>query len=355
MLTSTDDWNKNTGNFKHLCHYIKSITWALMIVCILTPALARGQYEYIDIDKPFLRKIPMAIPNFVALTNSSANQGTLKKATGLLTDALVFTRYFKMLDRGAYLIDPNRPAIKAGEINFYNWTGIGAELLVTGGLAEKGDLIDLELRLFDTFSGKRLVGKRYHGKTADLRKIIHRFCSEVIKQMTGKQGIFNSKIAFVSTGTGTKEIYISDFDGYAPRQFTRHQKLSMFPAWSSDGQWLAYTSYAKGKPDIYLKKIRGNRQAVIEKKGLNITPAWVPGRFELAATLSFSGNQEIYLLTGAGKIIKTITRNWASDLSPTWSPDGKRMAFVSNRAGSPQIYIKDFNSNRVERLTFEGS
>ena len=354
MLNSTGTRRINTVDLNYLHVFFRIIVVVSTIIIFHMPSFALGQYEYIDINKPFLRKIPMAIPDFVPLSGSQAEEATLKNATALLTDTLAFTRYFNILDRGAYLIDPNQPTIKAKEINFYNWTAIGAELLVTGGLAEKGDSVDLELRLFDTFSGKRLVGKRYRGKTADLRKIIRRFCSEVIVQLTGNRGVFDSKIAFVSTGSGTKEIYICDFDGYAPRQFTRHKNLSMFPAWSSDAKWLAYTSYAKGKPDIYIKNIKEKRQTIVAEKGINITPAWVPGKFTLSATLSFSGNQEIYLLTGGGKIIKTITRNWASDLSPTWSPDGSQMAFVSNRSGSPQIYIKNFNSNRVERLTFQG-
>ncbi len=326
-----------------------------LVLILLLPATSFGQYEYIDINKPFLRKIPMAIPEFSRLSEAATDEPPLKQATEILTKALDFTGYFNLLDPGAFLLEPGNPILTAEQINFQNWTTIGAELLVTGGLSQKGSLIDIEMRLFDTFTGKRIVGKRYHGTVNDLRRIILRFCTEVIFQLTGQRGVFDSNIAFVSNGSGNKEIYLCDFDGINVAQFTRHDSISMFPAWSSDGKWIAYTAYVNNKPDILIRSKSGKEKAVISEKGINIAPAWVPGQFTLAATLSFSGNQEIYLLTGAGKIIKKITNSWASDLSPSWSPDGKKMAFVSNRTGAPQIYIQDVGSGREERLTFEGN
>jgi TolB protein len=212
----------------------------------------------------------------------------------------------------------------------------------------------MELRLFDTFKERLLVGKRYKGWLKDQRQMIRRFCSEVIFHLTGERGVFDSHISFLSTGTGHKEIFICEFDGYRPSQFTYNKSINLFPAWSTDTKWLAYTSYVKGKPDLYIKSLEEKRGATIAVEGLQITPAWVPGKFQLAATLSFSGDQEIYLLTGTGKIIKRLTNSRGIDVDPTWSPDGKRMAFVSKRSGAPQIYIMDIDSGRVKRLTYEG-
>ena len=249
----------------------------------------------------------------------------------------------------------NSTGILASQINFSNWTVIGAELLITGICEEKNGEIALELRLFDTFKGRRILGKKYSGNMADYRRIIHRFCSEVFQYLTGNKGMFASKIAFISTGSGNKEIYSCEFDGYNPQQLTRNHSITLNPAWSSDGKYLAYTSYKQGKPDLYIKNLAEMQEISIAKKGLNITPAWVPGKFELAATLSFSGDQEIYLLTGSGKIIKRLTEMQGSDISPSWSPDGEKFAFVSNRSGRPQVYIKNIVSGTVKRLTFEGN
>jgi len=321
---------------------------AMLFVCAAT---AFAQYDYIDIRNPSLKKIPIAIPNFrVSPADPVLSLQTSDQVAGYLD----FTGFFKIMDRGMFLMDPNQPETDQTTVKFQNWTTIGAELLVTGNLQTQDDMVDMELRLFDPFKGQMLMGKRYKGWRKDLQQMLRRFCSEIIYLLTGNWGIFDSKIAFVSTTTGHKEIFTCDFDGSRPQQITRFKSITLSPAWGMDGKWIAYTSYAKGRPDLYIRNLSGNRGSVVSKKGLNTTPAWIPGQFKLAATLSFTGDQDIYLLTGDGKIIKQLTDNWGIDTSPTWSPDGRKMAFVSNRSGTPQIYIKDIGSGRIERLTYEG-
>jgi len=328
---------------------------ACMLALILSQApLSAAEYDYIDISNPFLRKIPLAVPWFKNMSGGSEDEALSVKLPDILSDTLEFTGYFKMLDRQAFLMDSKNSDIVATHINFRNWTAIGAELLITGGILVKDGLIETELRMFDTIKEKLIIGKRYKGRTDDTQRMIRRFCGEVMYHLTGNRGVFDSKIAFLSSLAGKKEIYICDFDGQYPKRFTYHEDIALFPAWSSDGKWMAYTSYAKGQPGLYIRNLRENRTTTLDKKGIQITPAWAPGKFELAATLSFSGDQEIYLLTGGGKIIKRLTNSRGIDVEPTWSPDGKQMAFVSKRSGTPQIYIKGTASGRVRRLTFQG-
>ena len=323
-------------------------------VILFAPSVCRAEYDVIDITKPFLRKIPLAVPSFKNATGSGEEKQSSQTAADFLSDSLDFTGYFKILDRGSFLFDPERNGVTLTNLNFQNWTVVGAELLVTGYYSLSGDNITIELRLFDTFKARRVIGKKYTGKLLNQRNIILRFCTDVIKYLTGSAGIFGSQIAFVSNGTGNKEIYISAFDGYNPRRLTTNNAITLFPAWSSNSKWLAFTSYKDGNPDLYIRDLANARESKLSKQGINITPAWAPGKFELAATLSFSGDQEIYLLTGSGKIIKRLTKSRGIDVTPTWSPDGKKIAFVSNRAGSAQIYIKELSSGRVNRLTYEG-
>jgi len=336
----------------------KKIMIAPFVLLVLSPifmvADSFAGYDYIDITNPFIKKIPIAVPLFKTMTENTHEQKAAHEAAVLLSETLDFTGYFKIIDRGAFLEHPDKTGITDAAIHFKNWTAVGAELLITGGISITGDRITMEMRLFDTFKAKRILGKRYSGGFPDQRTMIRKFCDDVIFQLTGDHGIFNSRMAFVSTGTGKKEIYISDFDGYNPRQITKSNSITLSPAWSSDGNWLAYTSYSQGKPDLYIKNLKENRGSVVAKEGINITPAWVPGKFALAATLSFSGDPEIYMLTGSGKIIKRLTRNWGIDVSPSFSPDGRKMVFVSKRSGNPQLYIQDIDSGQVQRLTFQG-
>jgi len=346
-----------------VCKTSRTIVVLIVMIAMMsiTSHQASAADEFIEIN-PFLKKIPLAIPDFKPLSEGAPARETADETARLLAETLLFTGYFNILDKGAYLEDPRESGISDASINFRSWTVIGAELLITGGVYRSTDAVEMELRLFDTFQGKSVIGKRYRGRYQDRRRMVRKFASEVIYYLTGSRGFFNSEIAFVSTGTGNKEIYIAEFDGYNPKQFTRTNNITLSPAWSPDGQWLAYTAYPKNRPFLYIKHRYQKRGYEVGNKGLNITPAWVPGtgdttsleNMRLAATLSFTGDQEIYLLTGKGKIIKRLTKSWGSDVSPTWSPDGKKFAFVSNRSGNPQIYIKDIDSGRVDRLTFQG-
>ena len=334
-------------------HQILCVLFFMFIIGGPLPTFA-ASYNFIDISNPFLRKTPVAVPLFQADDDDPTAKKAALETKERISAFLEFSGYFTLSDPDAFLEDPSTMAISGSGIHFRNWTAIGSELLITGNVVVLGETAEYELRLFDTIKQKLLVGKRYRSTTDSYRQVARRFSGEVVFAVTGSRGFFDSRIAFVSNGSGSKELYLCDFDGGNISRFTHHNSISLFPAWSSDGRWIAYTTYADTHPRIRIQHIREKRFALIDKPGLQAVPAWVPGRFELAASLSFSGDQEIYLLTGNGKIIKRLTNTVGIDVEPTWSPDGKRFAFVSKRSGNPQIYVYDIDSGRVQRLTFEG-
>jgi len=340
--------------FKNIILFNIYFLAGLCIVLSCSTCLYAGDYDYINISNPFLRKTPVAVPEFKAFSGLETEIKTGRTAKDILEKALNFTGYLKTMNPVSFLSNPAESGVGLGQINFRDWTGIGAELLVTGEAIETKGKIKLKLRLFDTFNTKLLVGKVYTGPPSQLRKMVHLFCSEISYVLTGKWGVFNSKIAFVSTVKGKKEIFTSDFDGQNAKQITFHKSICLSPSWSFDGKWLAYVSYTRKTPQIFIKNIKEKRGAIVNFKGMNISPAWMPGQLKLAAALSFSGDQEIYLLTIKGEIIKRITKSWGIDVSPKFSPDGKKIVFTSKRTGTPQIYIKDIESKKVRRMTFKG-
>jgi TolB protein len=340
----------NTGR-----ELFRRVAFFIIGTLLLLPARGGAEIKYFDLTNPFLRKIPMALPVFRAMTPSAEEKAQVIPFADQLQEMLEFSGYFKMLDRGSFLYDPQASGITEKDLNFGNWTTVGAELLITGGLQMQGNNMAVELRLFDTIKAKLLIGKRYRGTVEDQRAIIKRFCTEVLLTLTGNPGCFDSRLAFVSNGSGHKEIYLCDFDGRNIQQLTRKGSITSFPAWSSDGTYLAYTSFANGPSQIFIHNMKSGLERSLGFKGVQIAPAWRPSRFELAATLSFAGDQEIYLLTGTGKMIKRLTDSRGIDVDISWSPDGKKIAFVSNRSGNPQIYIQEIDSGHVQRLTFEGN
>lgn len=337
---------------------IKNCIFLLMFVTIVPSICFSGDVYRVNINNPFYKKAPIAIPEFLSVSGSANERKIAENIADELARILKFTGYFKLVNPDAFLEEPKINGIDEARINFRNWTVIGADLLVTGSVLEEDGKIAVELHLFDTFREIEFVEKDYIGREKSIRAIARRFGTEIVKKFTGNAGIFHSKIAFISTGTGNKEVYVCDFDGHSPGRVTNTKNITLSPAWSSNGKYLAYTSYEKGKPDIFVKNLKNGKADVISsKKGTNITPAWLPGKDLLGASLSFKGDQGIYLLTRTGKVRKRLTRKWSKwgiDVSPSFSPDGKKMVFVSKRAGTPQLFIKDLSSGHVRRLTYQG-
>ncbi|MCF8025542.1 MAG: Tol-Pal system beta propeller repeat protein TolB [Desulfobacteraceae bacterium] len=328
---------------------------AISVFVVPFSGVCQEEYDYINISEPFMNKIPMAIPVFKALSEDGAEGNAARRASGMMRDALAYTGYFKMIDRDAFLVDSANQGIVSGEINFKNWRDIGAELLITGGVRSNAGVVQMEFRMFDPLRQEMLLGKRYTGTAENQRKMVLRFCGEVINRLTEKTGLFESRIAFVGGEGEDKSVYVCDFDGKNLRRITDPRDIVVSPAWSPDGRTIAYTAYSDDQSNIYVCDADSGEQNLFAAyEGINITPAWLPDRPGMAATLSFEGDEEIYILTEAGKIDKRLTESWGVDVSPSFSPDGRRMAFVSNRSGSPQIYVMDLESGGVKRLTYEG-
>jgi TolB protein len=322
--------------------------------CFFWPTPSFGKI-YIDINSPYARKFKIAIPDF---SNGNPGEGKKELAIDLpqvISNDLDLSGYFAPMDKRAFL-DPS-PGLQLEEIRFKDWSVIGTELLLTGKYVVYGNRLEVEVRLFDVFYGRQLLGKRALGDVTQQRYLMHRLADEIIRVLTGEPGIFSTKVAFVGTATGQKEIYTADYDGFNVRQITADKSIALLPRWSPDGQKLMLVSYrGGGGPVLYMKEMdSGGLKRISAREGLNIGAAWAPEGTKLATTLSVDGNPDIYTIDLSGRILERLTNHWGIDVSPSFSPNGKRIAFVSNRSGSPQVYVRDLASGTEERLTFEGN
>ena len=308
---------------------------------------------------PGAERYPIAVSLLRSL-GAGEDGGRLSEGIAdLIARDLDLSGWFRVLDRSAYIEHPQKSGITLGSFDFKDWSVIGAEGLVKGGYSLQGDELTVELRLFDVYQGKQIVGKKYTGKAKDFRRIAHKFADEIIFQVTGVQGVFNTRIAYVSNAGGRfKQVYVAHLDGSERTQVTRDPTIHLFPSWSPDGQAILYSTYGyrERTPGLYLFNLfSGKETRLLSGSGLNLAGKWSPDGKFVALTLERQGNVDLYLLDHTGKVVRRLTEDPAIDVSPTWSPDGDRLAFVSNRSGSPQIYILELASGKAKRLTYAGS
>jgi len=323
--------------------------FCLVILACCTPASLCRARQVIDIDitDATIKKINFAVPYFVDKNKPEQVHEVGQSMADLLARGLEFHGFINIIAPEEY-----------GGGQEQNWRMLGADYAVLGKYVNEGARLVLELRLIETNSGRMLMGKRFRDTWPKKRQMILKFCDEVIYKITGKQGISSSEIAFVSDGTGHKEIYLADALGDDIRQVTRHGHLAITPRLSPDNSKLTYTSYHKGNANLYLvdfKKSSHLTRAISRRKGINYAPAWAPDSSYLVVTLSKDGNPDLYKMRLDGTIIKRLTVNAGINVSPTFSPDGSQIAFVSDRSGDPQIYTMDLDGNRTKRLTYQGN
>jgi TolB protein len=321
-----------------------------MAAHLFHPATGRS-IIYIDINSPQTRKFYLALPAIKDL--GQLPQGMQSEVEKTVTQDLIMADLFYLLERaklppqGGYLTEEN--------VDFKQWEDTGAEFLLSMGLRAEGDTISMEFRLFDVVQHIYVAGKRYKGSPGEVRVIAHRTIDEVIKQLTGERGIFQTKIAFVTDRTGNKEIALMDIDGHGVKMVTQNGSINISPVWHPDGRSLLYTSFLRRNPDLYQVFLStGSSVLLSAAPGPNATPAWSPDGKGIALMMRGRDSTEIYLLNQQGKDPVQLTRSWDNKVSPAWSPDGKQLVFVSDRSGNPQIYIMDLATRKLRRLTYEG-
>ena len=311
---------------------------------------------YLELDSPNLRRIPLAVAPLQPLCGSQENEKTAHSGRKILIDDLEFSTFFELLDdASSYLEEPKSCDLSKGNFDFRNWSLIGAELLIKAGYSLNGDKLVVECRLYDTLAGKMVVGKRYRGRTKNIRLLFHKFANQVVESITGLPGEFTSKIAFCGRlkDDPAQELYSCDYDGHERRQITRNKSINISPAWSQDANKLVYTSYRRDNPDLYLINfMKGKETRLTNRTGINAAAAWSADDRHLTLMQRYENHSEITIIrTDNGETLKRLTNSRANQASPCWSPDNNEIAFVSDRSGTPQIYISATQGGRWRRLT----
>jgi TolB protein len=313
---------------------------------------------YVDIDSPTFKMIPIAICDFKNKEASAAK--TTDFGTTISESVkrdLSLTGIFNILNKNSFLEEKDfNPATDTGKISFSDWATIGADYLLKGNITQNNDGIIADSYLFDVTRGELVFNKKYRAEANKPKEISRAITSDILMALTGDEGDFNTKIAFVFKRGLRSDIQMVNYDGSELKSATNHKSIVMTPRWSPDGKFLAFTSFRDRRPEVYIRNLKnGTEKKVASFEGLNLCGSFSPDGKKLLLTLSKDGNEEIYSLDLETMKLRRLTNNYAIDVSPAWSPDGKRIAFVSNRSGSPQVYTMDADGNNVKRITYEGN
>jgi TolB protein len=331
-------------------------TLAIFAAALLGPLPVRSQNPDVELNvRPGqIKKINIAVPDFT-LVDGADPQGWAKRLPEITSADLTFTSLFSVVS-GLPALPPG-PS-EAAKSRLQAFAAAGTLQALQGLLTVRGDRLEVEMRLYDLTSPEfRLIGsKKIATHISEPRRTAHKIADEVMLLVTGELGVADTKLAFASTRSGVKELYLMDYDGAGPAAMTANKSINMSPNWSPDSRSLAFTSYMNGYPFLYriFPFERRPVQLLAGYAGINSSPSWSPDGRMVAMTLSKDGNPEIYLLTVATGAFRRLTMNTAIDTEPTWSPTGRELAFISDRSGSAQIYVMDAEGTNLRRVTSSG-
>ena len=253
-------------------------------------------------------------------------------------------------------------ALITNQIDFNFWQEHKKDAVVFGKIEQvSAKVYNVYIYIYDVFSQKSLYQKKIRVHNSGFRRIAHFLSDKIYYVLLGQKGAFDTRLSYVtvtenSSGGRTYKLQISDSDGFNPQTVVRSSNPILSPAWSRDQKKLAYVSFKNNRSEVFVMTPFMKTVPIKLPKfdGIASSPTWHPSGESIALTISKQGNKDIYLYDFKSEKLERLTKNISIDTEASFSPDGTKIAFTSNRTGQVQVYIKDLRSGKISRATFEG-
>lgn len=241
------------------------------------------------------------------------------------------------------------------------WQSSGYQYAVVGNVQPVAGKIAINFEVVETATGRVLMGRQTQmadNNASSLRHASHVVSDKIYEIITGQPGDFSGRIAFVEEmgdpRNKTSVLKVMDADGQNVRVLYTVQGSIFSPAWSADGNQLAYAvQQSKGLPVIHIQNAAGGGSRVVTPfKGNNLGPSFSPD----GTTLLFSGSHEnndpaIYQLHIASGQIKKLTHMQGAENSPSYSPDGRSFVFTADGGSrTPRLYRYNLNTGQASPI-----
>jgi len=319
----------------------RTFTAASAGLALAGSALAQFRVEIAGVGAT---QVPIAVAKF------RDEDKTTQALSAIIRADLERAGVFRGIDTNAAIDETAQPVMA-------DWRARSADALVAGSVTRLADgRYDVRFKLWDIVKGQELGGQSNAVQPADLRLAAHRIADYVYEKLTGDKGVFSTRIAYV-TRTGTRyALRVADADGEGGQVALNSPEPIISPAWSPNGQELAYVSFELQKAVVYVQDVAsGKRRVIANFRGSNSAPAWAPDGQSLAVTLSRDGISQLYTMGRNGESPRRLTTSQSIDTEPVYTPDGRTIFFVSDRGGGPQVYRTPASGGGVERVTFTGN
>ncbi len=316
------------------------------LICLCLPFSVHAALD-IEIVGGAAQQIPIAI---VPFTQASAQK---EDVSSVVSADLRRSGLFRLLETAGVANLPRDVA----EVKYPEWAALQAQALVIGKVESlPGGRIKVSFHLLDVLKQNSMAALEYDITPNQLRQTAHKIADVIYQKFTGEPGIFSTRIAYVLKNGNRYSLVVADADGYGPQTVLSSTESIISPSWSPDGTRLAYVSFEKKKPVIFVQSLTtGQRTILANYKGNNSAPSWSPDGRRLAIVLTQGANSQIHLINADGTGLQQLSRSRGIDTEPQWSPDGKWIYFTSDRGGSPQVYRMSVLGGEASRVTFDGS
>ncbi len=305
-----------------------------------------------------VEKARLAVPEFAA--RPAPSQPFEKAFHDVLWSDLDFSGVLELVSPSFY---PQQAPSTPAELRPADWSQAPANayMVAFGYLSASGSSLEASGNLFDVRNptAPPVLQKIYRGGATEpeARRLAHQFADDIIARLSGGlPGIASTQIAFVSTRSGNKEIWIMDYDGANQHQLSHLRSISLTPRWSPDGSRIAFTCYVPYRGLVsaqicLISTLTGGMIAFPRYHGTNSSPAWSPDGSRLAFMSSGQGDPEIFTADASGGHMHRLTYAAGVDTSPAWNPKtGQQIVFVSDRGGDPELYMMNADGSSTEKL-----